>query len=114
MAVRTVLAVLALVRVVAGMTGNAGASRMQIGIARAMTARAAGRGVPPHKRVAGSRMIEGNGFPGGRGVAIGAIRAPRTLVGIILNVAVDTGRAEALPALSGMTRHTGHPAMGAC
>jgi hypothetical protein len=72
-AVRTIFAVLTLVCVIIYMTRNTGARRMEIGIALAMTARAAGRGMLAHKRVASARMIKASAFPGRRCMTTGTI-----------------------------------------
>src|SRR3546814_4943105 len=77
---------------------------MLVGIARAVAACAACRGMSALQREAGAGMIERHGLPRTCLVAGRAVRAPAAAVRIVLRVAGDACRAQAFPALPGMAR----------
>src|SRR3546814_13193700 len=87
------------------MAGRAASRGMLVGIARAVAACAACRGMSALQREAGAGMIGRPGLPRTCLVAGRAVRAPAAAVRLVLRLAGDACRATAFPAVPGMAPH---------
>jgi hypothetical protein len=101
-------AILALVRIIPGMTSKAGARRVLVGVSGPVARSAGGIGMAADQREPCGTVIECCRLPVAGIMATCAVGTAAALVSIIAGVASDTAGAKALPALADMAAKAGH------